>query len=328
MSESTTDLPAASIDWSSISHDIHCPLCRYNLRGLSEPRCPECGCRFEWIEVLDPHGRHPYLFEHQPQRNIWSFVRTLWGGLNARRFWARLRPAHKVIPRRLMIYWALCSCFVVLLLAAELLRIGAIVASNNASLRVVLPARMPGRFTPAQLQKFLDTQFPLPPSSAYFRQVLNSAAADYTFSDASLNISTILLWPWLTLGALMVFQASMRRAKVQPSHVLRCVIYSADASVWYLVSVILAMVVLIITISMRGGIVSRLWPYEMTLVLMWALWLVRLDRLWVAYKKYLQFDHPFLTALASQILVLLAGAALLFWGGRVIRWMIWGVWRL
>ena len=62
--------------------------------------------------------------------------------------------------------------------------------------------------------------------------------------------------------------------------------------------------------------------------MVWALWLVRLDRLWTAYRKYLQFDHPFLTALASQIVVVLAGAAAFFWGWRVVRWIIWGDWRL
>ena len=47
---------------------LHCPLCEYNLRGLSEPRCPECGYRFEWAELRDPSRRlHPYLFEHHPE---------------------------------------------------------------------------------------------------------------------------------------------------------------------------------------------------------------------------------------------------------------------
>src|SRR4051812_30293929 len=99
MSESTTESapapapPAPAIDWSSITNEVECPLCRYNLRGLTEPRCPECGLQFTWAEVLDPNSRHPYLFEHHPERNLPSFFRTLWAGLRTRRFWTKLRPA-------------------------------------------------------------------------------------------------------------------------------------------------------------------------------------------------------------------------------------------
>ena len=39
-------------DWDSIPDEILCPLCEYNLRGIPEPRCPECGFKFEWDEVL------------------------------------------------------------------------------------------------------------------------------------------------------------------------------------------------------------------------------------------------------------------------------------
>ena len=40
-------------DWSAITETIRCPLCDYDLRGLIEPRCPECGYQFVWPEVLD-----------------------------------------------------------------------------------------------------------------------------------------------------------------------------------------------------------------------------------------------------------------------------------
>jgi len=50
----------------------------------------------------------------------------------------------------------------------------------------------------------------------------------------------------------------------------------------------------------------------------------RLDRLATAYRKYLRFDHPFFTALASQIIAALAGAAMVFWGVRLIRLIVWG----
>ncbi len=38
---------ASSPDWSVIQEDILCPLCEYDLRMLAEPRCPECGYRFD-----------------------------------------------------------------------------------------------------------------------------------------------------------------------------------------------------------------------------------------------------------------------------------------
>ncbi len=36
---------------SRIDFEVPCPRCEYNLRGLTVPRCPECGLTFEWNEV-------------------------------------------------------------------------------------------------------------------------------------------------------------------------------------------------------------------------------------------------------------------------------------
>jgi hypothetical protein len=84
---------------------ILCPLCEYDLRALEEPRCPECGYRFDWDELRDPQRRaHPYLFEHHPERNVRSFFRTLMGGWRPRRFWATLYPTQPSRPRRLAVY--------------------------------------------------------------------------------------------------------------------------------------------------------------------------------------------------------------------------------
>ena len=69
----------------AIDSSLHCPMCDYDLRGQIEPRCPECGYRFDWDELRDPTRRvHQYLFELHPERNVWSFVRTLLGGLRPR----------------------------------------------------------------------------------------------------------------------------------------------------------------------------------------------------------------------------------------------------
>jgi len=98
-------------DWSSIIDEIHCPLCEYNLRGLSEPRCPECGYRFAWAEVLDPSRRnHSFLFEHHPRTWYTSFWKTLWAGWRPRLFWTTLHPTQRSYPYRLAVYYLLPSC--------------------------------------------------------------------------------------------------------------------------------------------------------------------------------------------------------------------------
>ena len=38
-------------DWR-LDRDLHCPQCRYNLRTLHTPRCPECGLVFRWPAIL------------------------------------------------------------------------------------------------------------------------------------------------------------------------------------------------------------------------------------------------------------------------------------
>lgn len=38
-------------DSGTAVRDVHCPRCGYNLRGLTVPRCPECGLAFEFAEL-------------------------------------------------------------------------------------------------------------------------------------------------------------------------------------------------------------------------------------------------------------------------------------
>src|SRR5438876_5459084 len=102
-----TSSPPPVPEWSALGEESRCPLCEYNLRGLSEPRCPECGYRFDWAELLDPTRRaHPYLFEHHAERNLWSFVRTLIGGWRPALFWRSLHPTQPSRPRRIALYAA------------------------------------------------------------------------------------------------------------------------------------------------------------------------------------------------------------------------------
>ena len=317
MADSSTNPVAPAIDWSAVSADVKCPLCRYNLRGLVEPRCPECGYRFQWAELLDPrHPRHPYIFEQHHRRNFWSFFRTLLAGVRTRRFWTNLRPTHTLAPRRLVTYWLLCSSFLLLIPLAEWLRMGLPFASYNASTRTKMGIN--ANYGPGGRQRWLDTYLPLPPHPQFFRQLYVRTRPEEFWWSVGQQLATILAWPWLTFAALMIFRASMRKAMVQRSHVLRCVIYSADVSVWYVLLIFLAVITCMIIVVARAGNGPDEIDQKLLLWSILLLWLVRLDHLASAYRRYLRFDHPFLTALSSQIVVALAMFILLLWAGFLL----------
>src|SRR5262245_13172445 len=92
--------------------DLLCPLCEYNLRGLAEARCPECGYRTTWEELRTRPPLHRYLCEHHPKRNFVTFVGTVIGTLLPRRFCRSVQPTMVIRPGRLFVF-----AIIVLLLA-------------------------------------------------------------------------------------------------------------------------------------------------------------------------------------------------------------------
>jgi len=152
---------------------------------------------------------------------------------------------------------------------------------------------------------------------------------DLTIYQPLLSLGVILcLWPWLTLAALMIFRVSMRRARVRPVHVMRCVIYSGDILFW-LSAMLCLWCVWCIADYARGrpmsvGPNSARWTFvtsvDLTLkepqlsnTLSWFCWLsasLLIYRLWISYRRYLRFDHALATVLASQVIV---GLLLLIW---------------
>src|SRR4029077_3438761 len=95
---------AELVEIPAVEQDLHCPLCDYNLRGLAEPRCPECGHRSTWEELRDRQPRHPYLFERQRRRRFWTVWMPWWRSLRPRRFWTEPSPTLPVNRWRLSIF--------------------------------------------------------------------------------------------------------------------------------------------------------------------------------------------------------------------------------
>lgn len=259
--------------------DCRCPLCEYDLRGLNDSRCPECGYSFTWDELRDPTRRfHPYLFEHHPRRNGWSFLRTLTMGLLPRRFWSTLYPTQPSRPARLVAYWALCGLplFVAAAAYAWLMVYNLLTAMRGWL------AQPWNRVEPHQVAIW-----------AVYWDIHGGGLVLISFA--------CLAWPWLTLGALMVFQVSLRRARLRSSHVLRCVLYSGDVCFWCAAP--LALVVLFAWAGQRWPPRSYLDLPALVLPAVLLLWMSY--RLWTAYRLYLRFHHALATILASQAIVVL-----------------------
>lgn len=290
--------------WDRITDDVRCPLCDYNLRGLPQPRCPECGGRFTWEELLArASAGHPYLFEGHPESNVRSYLRTAWEAMRPRRFWTGLRPALPIRPGRLVVYWVIGAClaFVIMLLyyAAESLYL----------LRYF--ARFPGGMTGSvsgastgRLRGWITGV--ISGDRTTWTDLVNAMISAIPWALHSLGV--LLAWGLLTLAAMQIFRISMRRARIRPTHTFRMVIYSFDPVVWALVAAIKS--VLMAVHRLWGGGFGRLSDPVEIMGFIFCGW-----RLYEAYRQYLRFDHPFSTVLACQVIVLLLMANLLLFMG-------------
>ena len=293
-----TDIPEPKLavvtrppQWDTFDREVECPLCGYNLRGLTEARCPECGYQFRWEAVLAQSIRHPYLFEHYPKRNWWSFWKTAIGGLSPGRFWRSILPVHQPHARRLVLYWVLT-----MLAGGALLAVDQVLA-NAIDIRREL-VRVPGFSIQGGL--WLPTSPSPPPTWQWptLRYIVDRA----DLSSLVLIPILYVLWPWLTLATMVIFRISMRRARIKPVHMLRCMVYSFDAGLWGgLLAVLLLFLGFIITENTSDSISFARWNTTFDLVL----WLFMTWRLTVAFRHYLNFDHPVATVIASQVILYL-----------------------
>lgn len=62
-------------DAATITSDLLCPTCGYNLRGLTQARCPECGVEFDRARLSD--SQLPWL-QRRHRGRIRTYWRTAW----------------------------------------------------------------------------------------------------------------------------------------------------------------------------------------------------------------------------------------------------------
>ncbi len=319
----TTAAPVANAppDWDQHTEPLECPLCTYDLRYLTQSRCPECGYRFEWEELLDPARRlHPYLFEHHPEASTKCFFKTLLGGLRPLRFWQSLHPVQPSRPRRLVLYWALCSLSLLMPAIGTAFVTAQTIASQMRAARqnweTIVRRRTNARLALEMEQKYgsveawLDTEYPttIPGVLVLFSKEtpaeLMLAIVVTPFVPAAI--------PWLTAAALMVFVQSMHRTKIQRAHVLRCAIYSFDMVFWISCLGVCAIGLVWMDmgsfqlLSARG--IQKILKIQAVMAIV--LLLIGWFRLWMAYRLYLRFPHAFAVAFSSFVIVGLFIAAI------------------
>jgi hypothetical protein len=282
-------------------------MCEYNLRGLTEPRCPECGFQFQWAELLDPIRRgHPYLFEHHAGRNLWSLRQTLSNGLWATKFWQSLHPGQPSRPRRMLIYAILTSLPWLIMLLVQL---GLGTAADTVWRY--------GTWIPTSSGGWVHSPAGRFPSLAVLELNVQSWLAHDQFSQFMI---VCLLWPWLTLAGLYVFRWSMRRAHIRHVHVLRCIIYSSD--VLLLMAPVFAVSIGLFWTDVLGTSGMSLpltvlrshysFLHSVASAGAVALLLVFTYRLILAYRYYLRFDHAIATVLCAELMAFLVAWKLVF----------------
>jgi hypothetical protein len=306
-------------DWAEIAEDIYCPLCNYNLRGLIEPRCPECGYRFNWPELLDQTLRlHPYAFEHHPERNIWSAWKTSWGLLRPARFWKSLHPVQPSNVTRLVNYWGhtLFATLVtlVILIASGTIQVAQWLASDALEqykiTQLLLSGPHKASFEKNCIEAFGSVtaclahwkQLAVPNYWEGFRHALGAASEEWPL------VTFMILWPMLTVVSMMVFQITMKSRRIHTTHLVRCAMYNQN--IFALLNVLL-----IINFEQSVGLHVRLagghrfisfWGPLLSGSLVLVVFLIFFQRMVAACKHYLRFDRPIATIVASQIITGLA----------------------
>ena len=325
-------------DWSRITHEIACPLCDYNLFGLDRPRCPECGYGFEWSEVMSPRRqRHPYLFEHHPECNVRSWRQTWVGAWRPRRFWKSLHPAQPSRPLRLLAYWFIGLVFIPIVLPAlvlypfrvETLYRSAVRSQSEARLQRSSEYREQIIARHGSERAFLDWLFPRKTMLSLFREHVASGTALRHREGQILAFYApplLLIWPWLTLASLLVFQISIRRARIRTIHLARCVLYCFDIPSWCLIllagTIGLSLAGSWIPLQQRS-IYSGVDLCSLSMLLLLAVSMcVGAWRLYQACALYLRFSWPAATVVASQAIALLVLMVVLYHARMILLYVI------
>ncbi len=290
---------------------LRCPICDYNLHGLPEPRCPECGFKFQWSDLQNEQSGFAYFFETARSSPVRAFVRTLLYSAVPTRFWRTIRPTLRPRPKRLVIY-ALIAMLLGLLPAmiiggAPLYSYAQWSLGRRAFLldNYAHPKDADSEAYAIQLAKpfgsveqYVDWAYPGLSSFQFWKHGLVNVIGGMFLP------AIVVGWPLLTFLSLMIFRVSLLNARVSPAQVLRCVVYSGDVAVW-----LLPLLLVVIPSFAVVGTENVAWSGYLPIVLLMLL----AARIVIAYQLYLRIRRGLAMVICSQVMAALVFCKLALW---------------
>jgi len=272
---------------------LTCAQCHYHLYGLTSERCPECGRWVDWQEALARYHRTrlPYFEYRWRDRPVRSLIGTWWRALRPRHLWCNFNLHDPPAPGPLLV--------MVLLFVLAAWCVDVFLGAATVTLREMGIYRSWGRpIAGAQIPDLLLQAFGAQVSS----QLLWRGTLTY------------VIWLVTGLGSLLIFQESMRRFRVRQVQVLRVWAYSIPVVFPVVYGAVSAYAVIVAWVAQpwsRWSDDRILVAVALVMILVFPIWSLR-----CGYRHYLRMRHAAVVALSSQIIALLATFAIVDIGLR------------
>jgi hypothetical protein len=249
--------------------DIYCPHCDYNLRGLPELRCPECGHDFDVKRVRSRPEISVYLFERKQWTDFRSLIRTAVAGFRPREYWTAVDRIGPPRIRMILWYW-FAGAFLYMVTVCHWILAAAFYYAAH---------RGPG-------------------SSTFFSELFSGLSLVLLYYFGILQLS----WPWSTFAVLWFFRGSMRRDRIGAGRLLRCALYCFDTPLWMGI-LLLPFSTVEVIVTMFGYTLGLDVFFVITCLLGLTGAIVGCWRLRMALETHLWTDQPSVVLVMSQIAV-------------------------